>query len=300
MDNTETCSSLVRSAWPKRSGLLLVLWSALAPLFAPAAEIPPRPQAGEFFHDLAGVVDDANKQKIRGLQEEALKQSGVPIVVVTVSRMQDYDPGSPSIESFARRWFDTWGIGSQARNSGILVIVSSGDRKARIELGAEWERRFDRFCKGLMDKKMVPEFKSGNYGAGLAAAVGSLAAIAKAGPKAEPPGPELTERILDNPVMKFATENNPIAKRHGPMALVLMILAGLGCLIAACYFPEQRKTLVIAGIALLALALIFWIVVFIVGIFAKHRGRSHGGRGGFGGGGFGGGSSGGGGASGGW
>lgn len=272
----------------------------LAPLSAPGAEIPPRPQAGEFFHDLAGVVDDASKQKIRGLQEETFKQSGVPIVVVTVSRMQDYDPGSPSIESFARRWFDTWGIGSQAKNNGILVLVSSGDRRARIELGAEWERRFDGFCKRLMDKKMVPEFKSGNYGTGLVAAVGSLAAIAKAGPGAEPPGPELTERILDNPVMKFATENNPIADRHGPMALVLMVVAGLGCLVAAYYFPEQRTTLIITGIALLALALIFWIVMFALLIFLKARRGFHGGGGGYGSGGFGGGSSGGGGASGSW
>lgn len=298
MDNTETRSALVCSTWPKRFGLRLAGWVILASLITSRAEIPPRPQAGEFFHDLAGIVNDADEQKIRSLQQDTFKRVAVPIVVVTVNRMQDYDPGSPSIESFARRWFDTWQIGTKIKNDGMLVIVSSGDRRARIELGAEWERRFDPFCKRVMDKKMVPEFKSGNYGAGLIAAVESLAAIARSGPKAEPPGPELTERILENPVMKFATENNPIADRHGPMALILMIVAGLGCLGAAIYFPEQRKILVITGIALLALALIFWIVMFALLIFLKARRGFSGG--GYGGGGFGGGSSGSGGASGGW
>ncbi|MCW5551264.1 MAG: TPM domain-containing protein [Verrucomicrobiae bacterium] len=176
--------------------------------------------------------------------------------------------------------------------------ADTGDRKARIELGAQWERRFDEFCRRLMDKKMVPRFKEGNYGKGIADAVASLAEIANQGPNATPPGPSLTDRILDNPVLRFNRQYNPIAQKGGPGVILLMIVAGIGCLVAAIFLPQYRKPLLIVGGALVVLALFFWIVVIILAVLFRSRGGG-GGGGGFGGG-FGGGSSGGGGASGSW
>lgn len=277
-------------------GRLLLTVAALT-LSAPA-DIPPPPQSLSLIHDLAGIVNEADEQSLSNLQEQVFQQCRVPIVVVTIAHMRDYDPGSPSIESFARRWFDTWGIGSQERNNGMLVLVSSGDRKARIELGADWGRRFDGFCRQLMDKKMVPQFKKGSYSAGLKAAVSSLGELAKAGPRAEPPNAGLTARFLDSPALRFATQHNPIAEKGGTAVLTLMILAGLGCFVAAYFLPADRKPLVILGIILIALAVLFWVVLIIFFLWGSATGRipSSGGGGGA----FSGGSSGGGGASGSW
>lgn len=107
------------------------------------ADIPPKPGPGEFFHDLANAIDEEDAQEIRSLQQSTFQQAGVPIVVVTVNRMQAYDPGSPSIESFARRWFDTWGIGGQAKNDGILVIITTGDRERLSQRIIKLEERTD-------------------------------------------------------------------------------------------------------------------------------------------------------------
>jgi uncharacterized protein len=278
----------------RRTSLLLLAWLGIVACCPSSyAAIPPRPADREFFHDLAGVVGAGDAQTITNLQQEVFRRVGVPIMVVTVNRMSEYDPNSPSIESFARRWFDTWGIGSQVKNDGMLVIVSTGDRKARIELGAEWERRFDEFCKRLMDEKMVPRFKKGDYGQGLSAAIGSLAAIAEVGPQAAPPNPGLTERILNNPLMKFNQQNNPIATKGGPIPITVMVVVGLGCFVAAIFLPQYRKPLLIAGTVLIVVALLFWIVVLILVALGMLKG-------GGGGGGGGGGSSGGGGASGSW
>lgn len=288
-----------------RTGVTVLLWLGTYGWAVSAdSTIPKRPAAGDFFHDLADIVDDKSEQELRALQADTFRQQGIPIVVVTVRRISDYTPSVPTIGSFARLWFDTWGIGTQAKNDGILVIVSSQDRKARIELGAAWGGRFDGFCQRLMDQKMVPQFKDGNYGAGLVAAVGSLAEIAKAGPQAGPPSPGLGERVLEHPVMVFNRQHNPIANKFGPTAPIVMIVAGLGCLIAAWFLPEHRKPLVIVGFLLIGIALLFWILIFVFALLGGSRRRS--GGGGFGGGsssgggGFGGGFSGGGGASGSW
>jgi len=268
----------------------MCIWMASA-----SAEFPPRPADGEFFSDLAGIVDEDDAEAIRRLQESSFGQCGVAIVVVTIRRMSDYAPGN-SIEGFARQWFDTWGIGTQKMNDGMLILVSRDDRKARIELGADWGRQFDDFSKRLMDRKMVPEFKEGNYGAGILAAVASLSEIAQAGPGAGPPEAGLIDRILDSPVMNFNRENNPIGNTPGgSLIIILMVLVGLSCIIAAIFVPAYRKPLLITGVALIVLALFFWIVIFLVVLYL--RGTGGGGRGG---GGYSGGSSGGGGASGSW
>lgn len=284
------------SPWRKALVVFLVLLGICSWAMRANATVPPRPADREFFHDLAGVIHADDAQKIRDLQQEVFRQSGVPIVVVTVSRMDNYLPDSTGIESFARRWFDSWGIGSQAKNDGMLVLVSTGDRKARIELGAAWERRFDEFSKRLMDRKMVPEFKNANYGGGVLAAVQSLAEIAKAGSKASPPDQSLTDRILNHPIMVFSREENPISKKGGSLAVVLVAIVGLGCLLAAIGLPEYRKRLVILGLVLVGIAIFFWIVAAILLMWGWVTGKVQI----RGGGGFGGGSSGGGGASGGW
>lgn len=270
------------------------IWLSVSPGLA---SIPERPGDREFIHDLAKVLHPVEAGQIEQIQQDLFGQTGVPIVVVTITWMSDYEPETRSVEAFAKNWFNTWGIGSQEKNDGILVIMSTGDRKARIELGAAWGHRFDMFCQQLMDRKMVPQFKQGKYGKGLLSAVSSLAELAAAGPGSEPPTAGITDRILDHPAMQFVRNNNPVAQKGGPGLVMLMILAGIGCIIAAIYIPQHRKPLLIAGVLLILIALIFWVLVFIAVLLGS--GRGSGGSDG-GGGGFSGGFSGGGGASGSW
>ena len=272
------------------------------------AEIPPKPNAGQFLHDYANVLNPADRQRITKLQERLIKERQLPLVVVTIHRMNDYDAGAPSIENFAKRWFDAWGIGTQNKNDGILLIVSTGDRKSRIELGVNWGRRFDGYAQQVTDVEMIPKFKAGNYSGGILAATESLSAMAISGPQAEPPKMSMAEQIREQPVAQIAFQNNPIKKRFGGGVLLLMFLAGIACLVASIFLPKHRKPLIITGLILVALAIIFWIVIIVVALIFKSRnggiggGYSGGGYsgGGYSGGGFGGGSSGGGGASGSW
>jgi hypothetical protein len=80
-----------------------------------------------------------------------------------------------TIEEFARRWFNSWGIGtlnapSGARaNRGMLLLVSVGDRKARIELGADWGRGANGYSQSVMAASIIPAFKRGDYSGGIAA-----------------------------------------------------------------------------------------------------------------------------------
>lgn len=280
---------------------------------AARAQIPPKPQGGQFIHDRAATISEADKDTLLRLQQDVFAEAEIPIVVVTINRMSDYLPGTPTIERTARTWFDSWGIGSQQNNNGILVLISKGDRKGRIELGQAWGHRFDSHCKRVMDKNMIPYFKQGDYGGGIVAGVDKLADMAKSGPQSQPPEPGIMDTVQD--YGRVATQNNPVAQFAGEWLVIALAFGGICCLAAAYFLPDQRKVLVFAGILLLALAFVFWLVIILVVLSSlRHlNGDSSGGYrsqggfnrgyssgGGFGGGGFGGGSSGGGGTSGSW
>ena len=91
--------------------------------------------------------------------------------------MASYGYQQPNIAPFATEWFNRWKIGtenSNGKNQGILLLISVGDRKARIALGADWGRNFDDHCQVIMDDVMIPYFKKGDYSSGIAAGVDAL------------------------------------------------------------------------------------------------------------------------------
>ncbi|MBE7491837.1 MAG: TPM domain-containing protein [Planctomycetes bacterium] len=173
-----------------RHGLLLLLLFA-APLAA-RIELEP-PGQREFVLDRAGLLDERSVQAIRQICDSVLRERGIPIVVVTIETIQVYG-GDMSIERFATALYNQWGVGhptihGKPWNKGMLVIVSAGDRKARIELGAGWESGHDAQCRRVMDEFMVPRFRKGDYAGGLVAGVEQLATMARGEQLPAPPFP---------------------------------------------------------------------------------------------------------------
>lgn len=271
-----------------------------------AYNFPPPPTSGLIW-DNAGLLRADERRAIEALQSAAWDQHHTPIVVVTVHRVSKFGGSPDQIEHFARAWFDSWGIGSRMSNTGMLVLVSSGDRRARIELGADWGHEWDAYCQQVMDEDMVPAFKHGDYAGGIEAGVKQLSRMAAETPSGTPPAPSLQQRLQRNQTVRTVRQFQPISLT---MSLLLVGL-GLAFMVAGLFIPQHRKVLLIAGGALfvagISVFLLFMILAIVLRAFGGFgtRGSWHthsGFGGGFGGGGgsFGGGFSGGGGASGSW
>ena len=143
---------------------------------------PPGPR--EFVLDRAGVINKADKKQIVQICDKLLTDKATPIIVVTIESMQKYFGRPTRIESFALLLFNQWQVG-QAKlhgknwNTGILLLVSMQDHKARIELGAGWGHDKDQECQKIMDEQIVPRFKEGKFSAGILAGVQSLDKMAR-------------------------------------------------------------------------------------------------------------------------
>jgi uncharacterized membrane protein YgcG len=196
----------------------MVLMAVCASFAGAEIRVPAVPQPGEFLHDFAEVLKHSEKTKIEGRQRTIFEDSEVPIVVVTIMSMREYGYESSEIQDFARQWFNAWGIGSKEKNDGMLILVSVGDRKARIEMGAAWGRGLDGECQRLMNLKMVPAFKEGDYGNGIYAGVVGLSNIARrqrvalAKAAAERSSPELEPTKAPQPTADAAPAREMVVK----------------------------------------------------------------------------------------
>ena len=162
----------------QRAALILICL-ALPALATAAVTFPPKPAAGHFYSDEAGLVREAEGKEIDRIAGELLKEQKVPIIVVTIESLAAHDAAGYTIERYAAALFNDWGIGSQSRNYGMLLLVSKGDRRARIELGAAWSQSHDIEAQRVMGTLIVPEFRSGNYSEGILAGVRGMDALAR-------------------------------------------------------------------------------------------------------------------------
>ena len=140
---------------------------------------PMRPGDREFIRDEAGLIESADQERIRAACDKLLTEERVPIVVVTIKSLADYGAQGLSIDAYARSLFDTWGIGSQGYNYGVLLLVSVADRKARIELGESWAHTRDADAKRIMDGIIVPNFKAQRFSTGITQGVQALDSLAR-------------------------------------------------------------------------------------------------------------------------
>ncbi len=232
-----------------------------------------RPGDRDFVLDKAGLLTETDKAKVHAICDKLLTDTGIPIIVVTIESMAKYGPENIRIETYAQLLFDQWGIGlAQYRgsswNRGILLLIAAEDRKARIELGADWGHEFDGVTQRIMDQRIIFRFKQGDYSTGIVEGVEALDKMARGQRLPMPP----------QPWWHYAL---------GMAAMGLMIFTIISLI---------RRGM--SGWAWLFWGALFGVIGYVLYSMLSNAGQSSGG--GFSGGSFGGGFSGGGGATGSW
>jgi uncharacterized protein len=126
------------------------------------------PQLTAPVNDFANAIDDSSEREI-DRQIRALKAATGDVVVVAT--VPSYKP-SADIDEYAVRMFENGGrgVGDKGKDNGLLIVVAVDDRKIRIEVGYDLEQFVtDGFAGETIRDVITPEFRNGNYGAGLLA-----------------------------------------------------------------------------------------------------------------------------------
>ena len=145
--------------------LIFFLWCL--PFSAYGLDVP---RLQGYVNDYAGMISPSAKSKIEeGLR--AFEQSdSTQIVILTISSL-----AGGNIEEFGIKVAETWKIGQQVKDNGILFIVSKQDRKIRIEVGRGLEGKLTDLMAGrIIDQVIKPRFSQGDFDGGFIVGVSSL------------------------------------------------------------------------------------------------------------------------------
>ena len=107
----------------------------------------------------------SNTQK-RNLEQKLIRYSdstSTQIVVAIISSTKGED-----ITYLGAQWGQAWGIGQADKDNGILVLLATDDRRIAINTGYGVEGSLtDLMSKRIIERVIIPEFKKGDYYAGL-------------------------------------------------------------------------------------------------------------------------------------
>ncbi|MGL4281589.1 MAG: TPM domain-containing protein [Albidovulum sp.] len=128
----------------------------------------------DYVTDIADLLSDEAEIRLRSKLAALKSDTGVEATVVTIPTRSDYTPAAPSLEAFATGLFNTWGIGHDARNDGILLLVIPEDEETRLELGAGYNQGYDVLAQDIVSRWLVPAFRDGDYADGIEAGMDAV------------------------------------------------------------------------------------------------------------------------------
>lgn len=147
---------------------LLILLLMLIALPAVAREVP---APDGYINDSAGLLSPPTALKLEQFLRDFERSDSTQIVLLTIDSLED-----ETLESYALKVLETWGIGQKKKDNGALLLVAKTEHKVRIEVGYGLEGRLTDLLSGrIIDNEITPRFKQGDFDAGIVAGVVGMA-----------------------------------------------------------------------------------------------------------------------------
>lgn len=141
---------------------LLLCISTLIPALA-SSNIPAA-TSNFYVNDFANVFTVEEKAKLMdNAVSLANEHDGIQVVVTTIKSLN-----GDSVENYALNMYNQYGIGKN--DMGLLILLSTEDRKVRVEVGKAMEEYINDSKAGrIMDKHAIPLLKENKFNEGLIA-----------------------------------------------------------------------------------------------------------------------------------
>ena len=105
-----------------------------------------------------------------------------------------------TIEQYGIRVVEAWKLGRKNVDDGALLLVAKDDRTLRIEVGYGLEGALnDATANRIIDEIIVPRFKRGDFGGGVAAGIDKMVRIVNGEKLPEPEPPHWQDSQSFNP-----------------------------------------------------------------------------------------------------
>lgn len=159
------CNALGKKSEPFRSQILRcylsILVFALLPFTLLAQDFPSQPTG--MVSDFANVFTSSEQQQLETKLRNYRDSTTNVIAVATLPDLKGYD-----IQQVGTQLFNEWRMWHEERYNGVLLLIAPNERKIRIEVGYGLEGAItDAMSSRIIREVITPEFRSGNYYAGI-------------------------------------------------------------------------------------------------------------------------------------
>jgi uncharacterized protein len=150
----------------------LVLAMSLALVVNVFAQFPEKPSPPKLVNDFANFLSAEERQQLENKLVAYDDSTSNQIAIVTISDLGAYDESQ-----YAFELAEKWGIGRKHKNNGILILASKEQRAVFIATGYGLEDVLpDAICKRIVERIIIPNFKSGDFYAGFDEATNEIIA----------------------------------------------------------------------------------------------------------------------------
>lgn len=134
------------------------------------AAMPPKP-AGPVL-DQANIIPDDQEAALTQRLSAYNAQTGRAIIVATVASLDGLE-----VADYAQQLAETWDIGGEKTEQGILFLVAQSDRKMRIHAARGVQERLPDVLAGrILRDYVTPRFKAEDYAGGINSGVDQIIA----------------------------------------------------------------------------------------------------------------------------
>ncbi|MCW7470849.1 TPM domain-containing protein [Leptospira kanakyensis] len=163
-----------------RPGFFFLLLLGMVSLEVFAKEIPILERRVTWEEGTISQTDADNWE--RALEEHEGKTSNQVAILVIRSLEGEI------LEEYSLKVAEEWKLGQKNKDNGVLILLSMDDRKVRIEVGYGLEGILtDAYCNRVIQKTMIPHFKSGEYETGISTGLGEILSTLDTGVTPEEP-----------------------------------------------------------------------------------------------------------------
>lgn len=138
-----------------------------------AAFQPPAAPKDGYVLDQTGTLKSEEIKELNQQLNKYREGGKAEIGVFMLSHLED-----SYIEQAALETARAWGIGQKGKNNGVLLLIIKDDRKMRFEVGKSLEGELtDAYTSRIMSDRIAPDFKKGNYFAGIKGGLEGIAEV---------------------------------------------------------------------------------------------------------------------------
>lgn len=117
-----------------------------------------------YVTDFTHTLTSTYKSKLQTLSHTLDNQAGIQVATLIIPKL----PNTETIESYANKIYEAWGIGHKNTDKGALFVIALTDKKVRIEVGYGLEEILpDAKLGTLLDQHVLPAFRNNQIEIGI-------------------------------------------------------------------------------------------------------------------------------------